>query len=928
MSQSKLQRNLLELLSVVSKLFRKQQDNRKRGTTNRSGGPHLKRNSVSIGIVSSAFVVLVTGSNLQKAGAIFPKDGTVGRQSNGSVLLTTDQFITPAGKQIEFNGRPVAVTLSPDGQTAAFLNNVGSSQGKFIVLIDLATGQLKQEFSPTNGGASFDGIAYSKDGSKLFASDASGKLVIATVAADGTLSLDASVSLPDSKSYPGGIAVSKDGQTLYIALSGKNSVGVFDLASRQLVNQIPVGNAPHAIVIADNKAYVSNQGGRQAVNGDFTNDSYGTPIVADPESGGSVTGTVSVVDLGSQTKVKDIAVGLQPTGMMQNKDYLFVANTHSDSISVINTKTDQVVQTINVHPFDEVPFGNMPNALVMVGDQLFVSLGTTNALAVYSWKGADQPAALRGLVPTAWYPGSLAVDQERKQLVVSNVKGVGSLGPDYTSTIAGVAKTGKSTYAYRGTVSLVPYPVAQDLPYYSAQVRQNNGLVKGRISNLPGSPNAPARAIPRRIGDPSPIKHVFYIIKENRTYDQVFGDDSRGNGDPNLTLFGADVTPNLHALTKQFPLLDNFYDSGVLSADGHQWSVQGIAPDYMEKAFGNFFRSYPFNGGDSLTYVPKSFLWENALKRGKSVRVYGEYANQFNLAPGATGSLGKWIDWYRDALVLEGKVEGQLHLPVGTFQPKSDVPSLDKLLNRDFPNYTNNIPDIYRADIFLREFQQFVTDGNLPNLTIMALNTDHTSGTSANYPTPRAQVADNDLAVGRIVDAISHSPYWKDSAIFIVEDDPQNGVDHVDGHRTEALVISPYTKHGVVDSTYYTQIDMRRTIEQILGLPPANQMDFLASPMYNAFTNQPDLTPFNALPNQVALDELNPGSTTGMSKVKQAWMQASTKMFNKPNLKPDEQDENLLNWAIWYGTKGFDKPYPGDKKVLLPEEVAKIADRK
>lgn len=938
MSKFKWQPKLLTILSEVGALFQYQRRSKQQVIANKIGSIQLKKikkKGILWADLRFALVVVIVGSIVPKAAAIFPESIKVGRQPDGSVLVNTGQFIVPAGKQIEFNGRPVAVTLSPDGKTAAFLNGVGSSQGKFIVLVDLSTGKLKQEFNPTNGGASFDGIAYSKDGSKLFASDASGKLVIATVAADGMLSLDASVSLPDNKSYPGGLAVSEDGQTLYIALSGKNSLGVFNIESRQLVNEIPVGNAPHAVLIAGEKAYVSNQGGRKAVEGDFTNNSYGTPIVADEKTGGSITGTVSVVDLNTQIKVQDIRVGLQPTGLMQHEEYLFVANTHSDSVSVIDTKTDQVVQTIEIQPFGgDVPAGSMPNSLAMVENRLFVSLGTSNAIAVFNWKGIEQTALLRGLIPTGWYPGALAVDPARKQLVVANVKGVGSLGPDYTTTIAGVSKTSKSTYAYLGSTSLIPYPEPRDLPYYSAQVRQNNSLLKDRISNKLGSRDARPRAIPQRIGDPSLIKHVVYIIKENRTYDQVFADDTRGNGDPNLLLFGEKVTPNLHAMTKQFPLLDNFYDSGVLSADGHQWSVQGIAPDYIEKAFGNFFRSYPFNGGDSLVYVPTGFLWDNALKHNKSVRVYGEYANQFTQAKGATDPLGNsivgnWIDWYRDALILEGKQTGNLHLPMGTYQTRSDIPSLDRLLVRDFPNYTNQIPDIYRADIFLKQFKQ-APEGTcgLANLTVMALNTDHTSGTSANYPTPRAQVADNDLAVGRIVDAISHSPCWKKSAIFIVEDDSQNGVDHVDGHRTEALVISPYAKHGVVDSTYYTQVDMRRTIEQILGLPPTNQMTLIATPMYNAFTDKPDFTPFNVVPNQIALDELNPGSTTGMSKVQKAWFEASTEMFNKQGLVPDEQDENLLNRAIWYGTRGFNKPYPGDAKVLLPEEVTKITAKK
>jgi hypothetical protein len=346
--------------------------------------------------------------------------------------------------------------------------------------------------------------------------------------------------------------------------------------------------------------------------------------------------------------------------------------------------------------------------------------------------------------------------------------------------------------------------------------------------------------------------------------------------------------------------------------------VQANSPDYLEKSFGGFVRSYPYDGGDSLAYLPTGFIWQNALQHGLSVRVYGEFANSFS----GMGDFGLWKDWYRDSLIMEGKASGDLHRPLGTFRCTADVPSLDALLNRDYPPFDTAIPDQYRADIFLREFSRYVKGNNLPNLILMTLGDDHTSGTSRNIPTPSAQVADNDLAAGRIIDAISHSPYWPTSVIFMLEDDAQAGVDHVDGHRTTCYVISPYTRKGAVIDTYYTQIDVVRSIEQILGLPPMNQMDLAAAPMFDVFTDAADTTPYHVIANNIPLDQPNPGGN--LSALRRAWSLASTKMFPPQSFIPDLPNEQLLNRVIWYSSTNFKRPYPGDKKVLFPNEVLKL----
>ena len=863
---------------------------------------------------------------------------TVGRQADGTIVLPTDQVLDPAGTQIEFLGRPVAAAINPNGKTAAFMTGYVDNM---ITIVDLATNAAIQEFDAGSkdapAAASYGGIAYSAAGDALYASDSNGSIVIAAVAADGTLTLADRIKLATSpipanpsgsdSARPGGLAVSADGKTLFVALNRNNTLGVFDLGAKKLTKEIPVGNAPYGVTIAGDKAYVTNQAGRPAGAGDTTNDSGGTKIVSDPVTGGPVSGTVSVIDLAKLVETGTIAVGLQPTNATLDGRYLFVTNSNSDTISVIDTATDRVAKTISVQAFPGAPFGSSPNAVAMIqGGHLVVSLGRNNALAVYTWQGPSEAVNFEGLIPTGWYPASIAVDTAHTNLIVANAKGVGSLGPEKSAGPEAVNPTGNNVHSNKGSVSIIPFPTTDDLAAGTGKVFQNNqwttrSCSAGMPSTVAQPGDAATHAIPVRVGDPSLIKHVFYIIKENRTYDQVFGDDPRGNGDPSLVEFGKTVTPNHHKLATDFPLLDNLYDSGSLSADGHQWSTQAYADDYIEKAFGDFARSYPFDGGDALTYAPTGFLWDNALRHGQDVRVYGEYANGFAAADPFGDKVGPWAAWWRDYLTMSGQASGAPALS-GAFQASSDVPSLDALLNRDYPIYSQNIPDVYRAEIFHKEFQQYVTNGNLPALTIMTLPADHTAGTAPDFPTPQAHVADNDLALGRIVEEISKSPYWKDSAIFVIEDDAQNGVDHVDGHRTVGMAISPYVKRGIVDNSYYTQIDMVRTIEQILGLPPMNQMDLAAAPMWNLFTDTPDLTPYTAVANQIPLDEMNP-AVSAASGAQVAWAQASAAMgFDDIATPPDSQDENLLNRAIWYSARGFNVPYPGDARVLMPWEVA------
>jgi hypothetical protein len=399
----------------------------------------------------------------------------------------------------------------------------------------------------------------------------------------------------------------------------------------------------------------------------------------------------------------------------------------------------------------------------------------------------------------------------------------------------------------------------------------------------------PVPQIPAQI---SHFKHVLYIIKENRTYDQIFGDMPQGNGDINLVHFGREVTPNHHKLAETFILLDNFYCSGILSADGHQWTDEAYVTDYIEKFFGDFTRSYPYDGNDALAYASSGFIWDNVLKHGLTFRDYGEFVDAVIEPENAT-----FKEIYQEFLARTQKIK---------IHAKANLEQLKPYLCPTFVGFPNTVPDVYRAAEFIKELKAFEKNDNFPNFIIMLLPNDHTSGTRPGMPTPRAAVADNDLALGQIVEAISHSKFWKETCIFVTEDDPQAGLDHVDGHRTVGLVISPYTKRGDVVSTYYSQINMVRTMENILGIPPMNQFDLAAEPMTDCFTDMPNYGPYEALPNNILLDELNPPLESLKGEALH-W----AKMSLEQDLDDlDRIDEDTFNQIIWHSVKGYDVPYP------------------
>lgn len=875
----------------------------------------------------------------------------VGDTVNGRILLPSNQYISALGtRTLVSNGRLLSSTLSPDGTKLAALS--WNDFNGFLTITNVTTGKIVQQVGtgsssdPSLGDSTVaaDGPLYSADGKTLWFPQ-SADLLKFSVNPDGTVAPAPTMiklSGPNGDALPSGMALSPDGSKLYVALNGNNTLGIIDTATNQLTKEIPVGNAPRQVVLNGDQAYVSNEGGRPAAPGDVTNLSDNTPVVSDPSTGAATTGTVSVVNLGTQAVTDSIPVGLQPTALHLGGSSLFVANSNGDSISIIDTKTNQVAQTDHINPVPGARVGSYPNAISFAGtNKLLVSIGRDNAIAEYTFNGPTEPLQFKGLIPTDWYPVGVQSDPALGPgaIVVTNDKGIGARGPVSTIDKGPLTKpaTGHNTYNDTGSVTTFTLPNNAQLRTATRTVFVNNNWDQIHAINQ-GSGDTVPSVIPRRIGGHSPIKHVFVIVKENRTYDQVLGDQPGTNGDPSLAQFGRTVTPNAHALASQFGAFDNFYNEGTLSADGHNWIVQANANDYVEKEFGAFYRSYPAQGGDALAYQRNGFIWNAAQRAGRSVAAFGEYANFFNVP--STGA-PTWNDWYQHSQILEGKANGPLPVPIDKYKTYSDIPSLNAILDPAYPRFDLNVPDQYRTDIWERSFRRSVRNGNLPNLNLMWLPVDHTSGVGSGDPYPVAQVADNDLALGRIVSDITHSKFWKSTAIFVLEEDPQNGVDHVDGHRSVLWTISPYSRRGTVNSNYYSQINVVRTTEQILGIKPMNQEDRGAQPMYGAFTSQPNYTPYTVQPNKIPLTlGAPPASTTastarvhgalsrytriprGEQSVYRQWVAWSHHQnVNGPHAVNDSSNPAQLNRLDWYSATGWKRVYPGDLRILTPAQV-------
>ncbi|HZS08996.1 MAG TPA: beta-propeller fold lactonase family protein [Blastocatellia bacterium] len=801
-------------------------------------------------------------------------------QTTTGMLLPNGWTLTPEGTQIPVSDLPLNMEMSRDKRYLLVTTNGNGDQT--INVIDLVAGRSVQTLSVRK---SWLGLAFAPDGNRFYVSGGDDNEVLTFDFADGKATAAGKIILGSSEyhaltdalreatrragqgefAFPAGMAVSPDGKRLYVAENLTNKVAVVDLISQQVVTKINVGDYPYDCTISKDgrRVYVSNWGSR----------------------------SVAVIDTANNQAVGNIQVGDHPNDLELSGDgrTLYVANANSNTVSVVDTAQMKEVEAISTALHPKSPAGSTPNAVALSPDEktLYVANADNNDVAIVdvSKRGASK---VNGFIPTGWYPTSVRVSQDGKRIFVANGKGTASAanpkGPQPTQ-----ARNRETEYIgsmLKGTVSLVNVPDKAKLSQLTSRVYANSPYT----DELLKAARAPRErtAIPVRVGDASPIKHVIYVIKENRTYDQILGDMKEGNGDPNLCLFGEDVTPNQHAIAREFVLLDNLYVDAEVSADGHNWSTAAYATDYVEKTWPTNYsrrgRTYDYEGSKKISRPTAGYIWDYCKRAGVSYRSYAEFIGVKDVKAGGGGGNQPESEASRTARRENYTNEDALQ---GHFSPT-------------YPSWDLTVPDNKRVDAWLEEFREYEKNGQLPQFQIVRLGGDHTQGTRPGAPTPRAHMAENDLAVGRLVEAVSQSEkYWPDTAVFIIEDDAQNGPDHVDAHRSIAFVASAWTKRRYVDSTMYTTSSMLRTMELILGLPPMSQYDAAAIPMFNSFTDKADLTKFKSLPARVDLNEKNPPNAPGAQRSAQL-------DFSKEDAAPDVE----FNEIIWKAVRGADSQMP------------------
>ena len=844
-------------------------------------------------------------------------------------VVATGMRVTPAGVQTVFDGRVSGVRF---GATS---DELWVNAPNYAYRVSWRANALLAR-ARVDGRAGVFGVAIDPVNGRVFVSSAgraSGVLSLGRRPAVVQLSVfsgaDTGTAI-ESRINPGSLgdsiagapavarhAASDGHRYAVLPLPANDALAVLDAENGALVRTIPLGVAPIAAVIAPDgqSAYVTIFGGTKPVARERAAaeccSMHAEPIRVDAR-GMAEAGVVSRVDLVTGKVVRDIVVGRHPTAIVEDsRGMLYVANGNSDAVSIIDTKTDAVVTTLTVAPFREGQAGLAPTALAVSPDarRLFVALGGVNAVAMYDVSAP--PARLLGLIPTAWYPASLDVSADGKFLAVGARFGIGA-GTGKAGGSPG--KQGRYVFAERGSVNVVPVPTNAELTAYSSAVSENNRLHLATASPLVATRATRPRVVPERPGDPSLIKHVVFIVRENRTFDQVLGDLDRGAHDSALVIFGRDVTPNTHALSQQFVTLDHFFASGGNSADGHQWLTQANETEYpMWPLY--IGRSYPSEGIDALAYSSGGFLWEAAAGKGKTVAVFGEYAPSVR-SPSSTVRQRMYAQW-KDRPT---DVAYHRDLLKAKYNTTSEIPSLDAVLVREYPGWTQEVPDMVKAGDILAHLHDWEARNEMPDLVMVILPNDHTQGTSPGWCTPRSCVADNDYGLGLIVEGMSHSRFWPDMAIFVVEDDAQDGVDHIDGHRTVALAISPYTRRGTVDSTFYSHPSMVKTIELMLGLPSMSIFDLVATDMRASFIDsgvKPDLAPYSAIVPKQSLAEWNrrPGEMNGAdAAARRVAARQSAKMdFDDP----DDAPSDLLNRILWHDAKGWNTPYPEVRHALF-----------
>ncbi len=763
------------------------------------------------------------------------------------VGLPNGWSLTPVGKNIPLGDLPLNLVVSNNKKYIAVTNNGQSTQT--IDLFDLKSGKRLDSIIIAK---SWYGLAFSKNDQFIYASGGHDNQVKKYAIVHNKLRLVDSLVLGDKWPKRIGTAGLDLDETihhkLFVVTKEDNSLYVFDLKTKKILNKVSLGSEAYTCKLSNDKKslYISSWGGRK----------------------------ILVYDIAQQKITKEIAVGSHPNEMVISKNglYLYVANANDNSVSVISTKTHEVIETLNAALYPNAPSGSTSNGLALSEDQktLYIANADNNCLAVFD-VSEPRKSKSKGFIPVGWYPTNVKV--VGKKIYVTNGKGLSSfanpLGPNPAATKQVVLRhAGDSTEPakvqyiaglFQGTLSIIDQPSAQQLSVYSQAVYQNTPYTKEKELHAEGEAGNP---IPMKVGDKSPIKYVFYIIKENRTYDQVLSDVPGGNGDTSLLLFGERITPNQHKIVKEFVLLDNFYVDAEVSADGHNWSMGAYANDYLEKtwpsSYGGRGGTYGGEGERKIANNRDGFIWDHSARHGVSFRSYGEF-------------------------VSKGK------------------PTLEVLKGRtaNYTGYDLSVRDTTRFYQWKRDFDSLVAANALPQLTTLRFGNDHTEGMRAGKPTPFAHVADNDLAVGMFIDHLSKSPVWKESVVFILEDDAQNGPDHVDAHRSTAYVVGPYVKRKHIDHTMYSTSGMLRTIELILGMPPMTQYDAAATPMWRCFTSTPDYTPFDHLPANVDLNDKNPANTAlSILSEKFDWS------------KEDAVPDLTFNEILWQGIKGTPAPSP------------------
>ena len=831
-------------------------------------------------------------------------------------IIPSRQAITPAGLQSVFESRVFGVAFGENGDSiyAATLGLKGTS----LYQIDLKTNRMMTVLN-TSAAAGMQGLVYDPASHRPLLTglvgrakgkDSSGQLVALgdekpVIVADGlgTNQIGSVAVAPSANAQSKRLAV--------VALTFNDEAAVIDLDAKTVLYRVKTGIAPFGTAISANSsvAWVSNWGGRFPKPGEMSS-ATGPEANADQalvdERGIASSGTVSGIDLLTGKVIASIAVGLHPSGLAWDEKHqrLYVADSNSDSVSVVDTAANRLLDTIRLQPFVKKVAGISPESVALSPDQksLYVACAGINAVGVLDLGGLHPRVA--GFIPTGWYPEDVVVSPDGKSIAVSTLLGVGT-GWNSPNLLNRERRDGmkpelndhrRYVHADRGTVHIIAVPDKDELSRYSVAVAEDNHMAPlGDLLPAAETRQAVNRAakpqpVPARPGEPSTIDHVVYIVKENRSYDQYFGSLGKGNGDPSLNQYTDNIIPNQRRLAQQFVLLDNFYANGGNSADGHQWLTQAAETDYTYWP-GYNGRSYPKNGDDPLAYASSGFLWDPLSAHHRTFADFGEFV----------GEMGSKSAEFRNHLLDQYKQGSDF---TGVFKTKAPIARLNQYIVSDFPAYGLKVPDVTRARIFLRHLKEWETAGTMPNLVMIQMPSDHTEGTTPDFSTPNACLADNDLAVGQVVEGLSHSKFWKSTLILVVEDDAQDGLDHVDGHRTVALAISPYIRRGAIDSTFYSQVSMVKTIELILGLPPMSIFDMIANDMRSSFQSTPDLTPYEAVEPQQSIYERNPPASALTGQAKADALASAAMNWQEP----DDVPTGKLNAILWRNAMGTQYP--------------------